>query len=270
MEDSKISPFLKWAGGKRWFIHNLDGFVPHFDGTYYEPFIGSGAMFFHLAPTSSVISDYNQDLILTYRAIKHDWEKVLGKLKYHHRRHTKDYYYEMRSSKPRAEYIKAAKFIYLNRTCWNGLYRVNLKGEFNVPIGTKKNVVLATDNFSAVSERLKRCEILCGDFEQVIDKAGAGDFLFIDPPYTVKHNHNSFIKYNEKLFSWEDQERLKGSIDRAVSRGAKVLVTNADHCSVRELYKDYKQVQVERYNVISGKAQYRGKFEELIVKCGYE
>lgn len=265
----QVSPFLKWAGGKRWLVKHASDLIPHFSGSYFEPFLGSGAIFFYLNPKRAFLSDQNSDLVDTYKAIQSDWKSVFVKLKEHHRKHNKEYYYLIRDSVPVKPHTKAAKFIYLNRTCWNGLYRVNLSGKFNVPVGTKKNVILDTDDFGAVSNYLSGATLVHGDFESNIDKAGVGDFVFVDPPYTVKHNHNGFIKYNETLFSWEDQLRLKESIDRAVHRGAKVLVSNADHESVKELYADYNQISLDRLNVLSGKPEFRGRYAELIIQCGY-
>ncbi|MDF2180966.1 Dam family site-specific DNA-(adenine-N6)-methyltransferase [Neptuniibacter sp. CAU 1671] len=263
----KNIPFLKWAGGKRWFTEYTNEMIPPFSGRYIEPFLGSGAVYFHLSPDRALLSDSNKELIETYQAIKESWESVQEILQIHHSKHCKEYYYAIRSSQPGSIIESAAKFIYLNRTCWNGLYRVNLKGEFNVPIGTKTNVLLSTDNFANISSMLKTAEIRVSDFEDTIETAKADDFIFVDPPYTVKHNHNGFIKYNENLFSWDDQVRLKESIDRATARGVKVLVTNAAHASIEELYQDYSQRLLNRNNVLSGKAQFRGKYEELIIQC---
>lgn len=269
MLDNEIArePFLKWAGGKRWFTKNHQDFLPSSYNSYIEPFLGSGAVFFNLRPEQAILSDSNKELIDTYRAIQSDYEKVETLLKKHHRNHCKDYYYKVRASKPRSLHGQAANFIYLNRTCWNALYRVNLKGEFNVPVGTKTSVVLSTDNFGAISKLLKDVVLIHSDFQSSIDLAGDGDFVFVDPPYTVKHNNNGFTKYNEKLFTWEDQQRLRAVVDAAVSRGTKVLVTNANHESVRELYDGYEQVIVGRQSVIASKAKYRGMYDELIVRC---
>jgi len=174
----------------------------------------------------------------------------------------------MRESKPKASLQQAARFLYLNRTCWNGLYRVNKKGEFNVPIGTKTKVLLDSDNFQDLSTLLKQMDIEACDFETTIDKANAGDFLFIDPPYTVKHNLNGFVKYNENIFSWEDQIRLKESISRAIDRDVSVLLLNADHCSIRNLYRGIGNVvTLERASVIAGNAEARGIYTELAIKC---
>lgn len=164
------------------------------------------------------------------------------------------------------EVHRAAQFIYLNRTCFNGLYRVNLKGKFNVPIGTKVKVFDRFEDFSAISRILKRAEICHSDFEFIIDSAISGDFLFIDPPYTVKHNLNGFIKYNEKIFSWDDQVRLRDAIVRAAARGVIVLLTNAAHASVVALYEGIGTMRfVTRSSVLAGKKVARGSVDELIV-----
>lgn len=162
-------------------------------------------------------------------------------------------------------FTRAARFIYLNRTCWNGLYRVNLNGEFNVPIGTKTEVIYEEDNFQEISELLSHAIIYQADFEELIDKASRNDLIFVDPPYTVRHNHNGFIKYNEKLFSWDDQERLFYSLNRAKKRGAIVVGTNAYHKCIRDLYGDtFNSCATERRSQISAYQSKKDNFEELI------
>jgi DNA adenine methylase len=261
-----VIPFLKWAGGKRWLASRIINLIPHDHSRYLEPFLGSGAVYFTLGPRRAVLSDVNSELIETYQTIKSDWVKVQEELALHHRRHSKEYYYRMREMKPRTAHTKAARFIYLNRTCWNGLYRVNLKGKFNVPIGTKTNVLLESDNFEVTSNALQSAEIRCADFEATIDSATKGDVIFADPPYTVHHNHNGFIKYNEQIFSWEDQVRLHESLQRAIGRGAKVILTNANHESVRNLYKHEFELQaMSRKSVIAGSTQARKSYEELLI-----
>lgn len=263
-------PFLKWAGGKRWLHKQQNTLFPKEFNTYIEPFAGSASIFFYLAPEKAVLSDVNKELIDTYKAIQSNWELVKRYLTIHQNKHSKEYYYKIRAYKPRTPHTRAARMIYLNRTCWNGLYRVNLKGEFNVPIGTKTNVLLDSDDFKATSELLSGKTIVEQDFEITINMAGKDDFVFVDPPYTVKHNYNGFIKYNETLFAWEDQVRLKKCIDHAVGRGAKVLVTNAAHDSIRELYEDYQPSELSRHSVLSGKAEFRGAYSELAIQCGYD
>lgn len=233
-----------------------------------EPFVGSGAVFFGLTPRSAILSDKNARLIESYQAIKDDWEIVADLLNVHHLNHCPEYYYEIRALQFDDVLDRAAQFIYLNRTCWNGLYRVNRLGQFNVPIGSKQAVVLASDDFEAVSKALKDVELLAGDFECALSRAGDGDFVFIDPPYTVKHNHNGFVKYNENIFSWEDQIRLRDHVRIAVARGAEVLVTNACHDSIRSLYEDVGEIiTLSRSSVIAGRAVARGRYEEVVIKC---
>lgn len=265
---SRLTPFLKWAGGKRWLADNHDELLKVKCKRFIEPFLGSGAVFFKLLPTQAILSDRNEQLIETYLAIKEEHKKVKKHLQKHHRLHDRDYYYEVRQQKPRSMAGRAAQFIYLNRTCWNGLYRVNLDGVFNVPVGTKTNVILETDDFEAVSHVLANVELRACDFEETLQLARRGDFVFVDPPYTVKHNLNGFIKYNEGLFSWEDQMRLRDCVLAASRRGAKVLVTNAYHSSVRKLYEGVGEItKVRRTSVIAGNSEFRKKCNEMVVKC---
>lgn len=261
-----IVPFLKWAGGKRWLSSLIQEQIGSISGRYIEPFLGSGAVFFRLTPSSALLNDANTDLIDTYKAIQQDHSLVVKHLTHHHRQHSKDYYYQMRSYAPRCLFRRAARFIYLNRTCWNGLYRVNRSGVFNVPIGTKSAVLLSSDNWSQVSSTLQQAQLFSGDFEPIIDQAQKGDLIFADPPYTVKHNYNGFIKYNEALFSWADQERLSAALVRASQRGANVISTNANHDSVRALYNGRFTLRtMERNSVLSGDPQFRGRFQELLI-----
>lgn len=185
----------------------------------------------------------------------------------HHRNHSSEHYYAERSKKYRSPIRKAARTLYLNRTCWNGLYRVNLRGEFNVPIGTKKGVLYESDDFSVLSNRLKCASFATEDFEKAIERAGPKDFIFADPPYTVKHNSNGFVKYNERIFSWEDQVRLRNCLLAAKRRGAKILLTNADHVSIRELYASGFMIStVQRASVIAASNIYRGRTTELVIR----
>ncbi len=261
-------PFLKWAGGKRWLVKNHAEIFPKNFNRYYEPFLGSGAVYFHLLPNEAVLSDVNDDLINSYLAVRDSHKDVTSLLEEYQNLHSKEFYYDMRARTPESSVERAAQFIYLNRTCWNGLYRVNLKGKFNVPIGTKTNVILDTDNFEALSLLLQNSDIKTQDFESTINQAGDGDFVFVDPPYTVKHNQNGFVKYNEVLFSWDDQTRLRDSVFRARDRGAFVLVTNADHASIRELYEGVNMSTFKRNSVIAGISAKRGMYSELIINMG--
>ena len=260
-------PFLKWAGGKRWLVYEHIGLFPKTFSRYIQPFLGSGSVFFGLAPSSSILADTNERLIETFTQIRDNPLYVYELLRHHHDRHSHEYYYQQRQkcySDSACE--RAAQFIYLNRTCWNGLYRVNRRGEFNVPRGTKTSVLLDTDDFSALAEALSQSELLAQDFAHTMARAGAGDFVYIDPPYTVRHKYIGFVKYNEKIFCWEDQVRLRDEVKSAVERGAMVAISNADHESVRELYRSVGSFRsVSRKSVIAAGAQNRGIIDELLI-----
>jgi DNA adenine methylase len=263
---SSLSPFLKWAGGKRWLVARHSSIFPSKYNRYFEPFLGSAAVFFYFRPENAVLSDANTSLIDTYRALVDDWSAVQAKLEIHHLKHSKDYYYEQRSRRLRNVASKAAQFIYLNRTCWNGLYRVNLKGKFNVPIGTKDSVLFADDDFNAVSCLLSNATLLAQDFEPTINLATTGDLLYVDPPYTVNHNLNGFLKYNETIFSWDDQLRLHAALLRARSRGVQIVVSNANHTSIRKLYKGFGSChEVKRQSVLASDSNKRGPTTELLI-----
>jgi len=268
-EEAKAPPpFLKWAGGKRWLVPLLADILPSRFHRYFEPFLGSGAVFFHLRPDAAVLSDLNAELIHTYRCVRADWMVILSLLEKHQRQHSPSYYYRMRRLMPTDPFERAARFIYLNRTCWNGLYRVNLRGEFNVPIGTKMSVILPADDFESAAEALRHAKLLDCDFEEIIQLAGKGDFVYVDPPYTVNHKFNGFLKYNENLFQWQDQIRLRDCLLRSKCRGAKILVSNADHASVRRLYRGMGElISLARNSVIAGDSSCRGRRRELVIKC---
>ncbi|MGN6729313.1 MAG: DNA adenine methylase [Rhodanobacteraceae bacterium] len=261
-----LQPFLKWAGGKRWFVSSYSYLLPTNFNRYVEPFLGSGAVFFYLCPKHALLADANRELIEAYTAIKADWVSVQSTLKSHQARHSDDHYYRMRSTQPKLPHTRAARFLYLNRTCWNGLYRVNRQGKFNVPKGTKSTVLQVADDFAAWSTALRAAKLRCADFEVTIDTAGSGDFVFCDPPYTVSHNKNGFIKYNQKIFSWEDQVRLRNALARLDKRGGRFAITNGMHESIRELYRGFQQIELQRSSIISGEPKGRRRTSELFIR----
>jgi len=266
MTQSSLKPFLKWAGGKRWLFESGQYSLPDFPGRYIEPFLGGGAAFFENRPQNAILSDANSRLIELYVAIRDQPELFKKHLHHHAREHCHDYYYRVRGKKCRKPVTRAAQFLYLNRTCWNGLYRENLKGQFNVPIGTKQTVIFDTDDFGEWSSALQGTQIVNRDFEETINEAKPGDFLFVDPPYTVRHNMNGFVKYNQNIFAWEDQIRLRDALKRASRRGVSFAMTNADHESIRELYAGFgEHKKLWRQSVIAGKSAHRGKSSELLV-----
>jgi DNA adenine methylase len=267
MNRSTVQPFLKWPGGKRWLITNHSALLPTKYGRYIEPFLGSGCVFFHLRPQRALLGDINGELIDVYRALKSDPFGVEEALGEHELNHCNGYYYWVRDSLPDSLRRKAARFIYLNRTCFNGIYRVNREGQFNVPIGTRKTIVFDEDDFEGVSMTLRGAVLRVSDFEKLIDKAVRADFVFADPPYTVTHNNNAFVRYNERLFSWKDQLRLAQALRRARDRGVQVVSTNACHPTLKDLYLglDFQVRAVRRFCSMAADSVHRNSFEEMMI-----
>lgn len=247
-----------------------DWLLPKKFNTYFEPFLGGGAVLFHLQPKKAVLTDLNADLIASYKAVKKDWHKIQQLLNKHQRDHSEDHYYTTRRLRFADDLSEAARFIYLNRACFNGIYRVNLKGEFNVPKGSKESIILDGDDFRSIAHILRKCQLAARDFEETVASAASGDFVFVDPPYTVKHNNNGFIKYNQNLFAWEDQIRLRNSVAGAAARGAMILVTNANHQSVRDIYKGMGEMhKLDRASIVSAASEHRRLSSELAITIGY-
>lgn len=261
------SSFIKWAGGKRWFVSKYNYLLPDDYNTYIEPFLGGGAVFFYLEPEKAILNDINGELIITYKTIKKSPKELINKLKMHSNMHNKEYYYKIRSKEYKNDIDIAARMIYLNRTCFNGIYRVNPSGNFNVPIGSYNSVIREDDNFEKRSKLLKNAKLTNYDFEKVIEMAKKDDFIFCDPPYAIEEN-NHFVSYTKNLFSYNDQKRLAGALARAKKRGVKILMTNVNHKSIKRIFPKrdgYKWVEVERKCNISGINQGRKIFNELIV-----
>lgn len=257
-------PFLKWAGGKRWLAQSGELVAPSSYERFIEPFLGGGAVFFSLEPGQAILSDINPELVELYEVVRDEPDQLRTILAWHQEKHSRDHYYAIRERQYRERAWRAGRMLYLNRTCWNGLYRLNRKGEFNVPIGTK-TAILIEESFAEASALLARATLFCQDFATTIEQAGAGDFLFVDPPYTAKHNLNGFLKYNENIFSWGDQVRLHRCLVEAGARGASIVVTNADHASLHRLYSEgFTYRSVERQSVLSGSARGRGRTTEAI------
>lgn len=262
-----LPPILRWAGGKRWLIPTLRELVAGQSQLrrYYEPFLGGAAVFLGLAPgDSGVLSDLNQELIETYQTVKKQPLAVASELTKH--RNTEEYYYELRATVPHNAPQRAARFIYLNHTSYNGIFRVNLQGKYNVPYGHRRNPRIPdAASLKDVSQRLRSFTLQSQDFDETISLVGKNDFVFLDPPYTVAHNDNGFIKYNDKLFSFQDQIRLSESIDRLRSKGAYYVLTNAAHESIIELFdKGDRRMTIHRKNVIGGSKARRGRAAEYL------
>jgi DNA adenine methylase len=261
-----LEPFLKWPGGKRWLMRQVAHLLPSVFNRFIEPFVGGGAAFFHLCPTSSVLADTNTELMNTYCSVRQHPQEIERKLQSLDRSHSAELYYRIRDGAPNSRLEQAIRFIYLNRTCFNGIYRVNRSGHFNVPLGSKKSVAYPEGYLADVAHSLRRALLHTTDFEETIACAKRGDFLFVDPPYTVSHNNNNFIKYNSHLFSWSDQTRLAETVMRAARRGVKVMICNANHESIRELYSTFgHHHHVHRATTIAADAQNRGRTTELVI-----
>ena len=268
MNKEPLSPFLKWPGGKRWILKKLPEVFSIQFNNYYEPFLGSGAVFFHLCPKKSVLSDVNEELINLFTQMRDHPQELAKQLQAHQKKHSNTYYYEIRDKDYVSPMERAGRFLYLNRTCFNGMYRENKNGKFNVPIGTKDNCIYDIDKFEHYSNALKNAELMTCDFRSTIKKAESGDLLFVDPPYTIEQaQQNSFIKYNSKLFSWSDQEDLCSEIVAARNRGVIIISTNAYCDELLEMYKKegfYVQA-IEKKSTISGVIDKRRKTTELLI-----
>lgn len=261
-----LEPFLKWAGGKRWLVQRYSDFMPTRFRRYIEPFLGGGAVFFHLRPKRATLSDSNGELINAYRVIKDDPQGVQVRLQEYQQSHGPDFYYKMRQTTPKEPLTQAARFLYLNRTCFNGLYRVNKQGIFNVPIGTKTAVEFPDNYLGEIASALQHATLRVSDFEPVIHSAVKDDFLYIDPPYTVMHNTNNFIKYNANLFSWDDQVRLSHALRKAAKRGVLIMLSNANHECIKTLYHGFgTHHEIQRTSILAGCSEHRRRTTELLI-----
>jgi len=264
--ETKAKPFLKWAGGKTQMLSDIERFVPVDFGKYIEPFIGAGALFFHLESNDSVIADANGELIHTYEVIRDTPEQLIEELSKF--KNNEKHFYETRSKNPNrlGKIKRAARLIYLNKTCFNGLYRVNRKGQFNTPFGHRKNPLICdVDTIMKASSVLCNTTILNLDFEEVLNKyAKQGDFIFLDPPYEPVSEYADFKRYTKDFFSRDDQVRLKNQFDRLVEIGAHPILTNSDAPFILDLYKDYRIEIIETRRSISSNARTR-KGKDIIV-----
>lgn len=267
-----LQPFLKWAGGKRQILPIIREYIPTKFNTYYEPFVGAGAVLFDLQPGIAVINDINYELINCYQVIKDFLEELLKDLKKH--QNEQDYYYMIRNLDRKEEYKnlspveRASRIIYLNKTCYNGLFRVNSEGQFNVPFGRHKNPKIVDEiGLRAVNTYLNsnNVKILNIDFEEATEEAKQGDFIYFDPPYDPVSDTSSFTGYNLNGFGKEDQKRLRDVFDKLAKRGCYVLLSNSATDFIFDLYKDYRIVTVAANRAINSVASGRGKIEEVLV-----
>jgi len=260
----KFKPVVKWAGGKQWLAPAAPHLAPRgFAGHYFEPFLGGGSFFFALEPASGTLSDRNEELITALNAIRSDAESVIRLLKKYP--YEREFYYALRERSPRSPRSIAARFLYLNRACWNGLYRVNQDGQFNTPFGSFVNPTICDpERLREAGRLLRRAKLCVCDFAKTAKGAKAGDFVYFDPPYITGHQHNGFLKYNAPLFSWADQERLARLALRLAEAGTFVLVSNAAQPQVAALYGGFNHYQVNRRSMIGGSVSSRGDVVEAL------
>ena len=263
-------PFLRWPGGKRWASGLIvDVLRNSLQSTYYEPFLGGGAVFFALQPRLAVLSDINADLINTYCLARDRPAELIRRLKC--LPVDKTTYDRLRASDPQGLIERAVRFLYLNRTAFGGIYRLNLAGRFNVPYGGGERtpeVLWRKGLLARASRALAGVDIHHADFELVMESARRGDAVYCDPTYTVAHENNGFVRYNQRNFSWQDQERLACAARRAAERGAAVVISNANHASIRRLYKGARVQVLERYSSVSTDVSKRGQIRESLAVIG--
>ncbi|RXJ56452.1 DNA adenine methylase [Candidatus Marinarcus aquaticus] len=264
-------PVIKWVGGKRQLLNELKKYMPEKFNTYFEPFIGGGALFFDLKLEKSFINDYNSELTNLYEIIKNNPKELIKDLGKH--QNNADYYYKIRALdrtptkyKRLTNIKKASRFIYLNKTGFNGLYRVNKSGQFNVPFGKYKNPNYADfDNIFACSDLLQETTILNGDFEIIKPYICKGDFIYFDPPYVPLNETSSFTEYTDKGFDEDMQFRLKELCDYIHSIGAFFMLSNSYTDYIKDLYNEYELITVQANRALNCKASGRGKINEYIV-----
>jgi DNA adenine methylase len=269
------SPVIKWVGGKTKLLPELIARLPDRMGRYYEPFVGGAALFFRLAPKNAVLADANADLIALYTAIAGDVAAVIRRLQHHRAAHDEKHYYAMREKWNQhhdqwSNAERAAAFIYLNKTCFNGLWRVNRAGGFNVPIGRYTDPpICVPDTLRAAHAVLADTELRHAGYQSSVADAGRGDFVYFDPPYDPVTPTASFTSYAKDGFGAEDQEELADTARRLVARGVQVMLSNSDTPFIRSIYKGFTIDRVKCSRAINSNAAKRGDVDEVIVTGGY-
>lgn len=264
----ELPTFIKWAGGKTQLVSQFHYLMPDKFNNYLEPFLGSGAFFFYITQRyrcTAILSDNNAELINAFEMVKEKPNDLIPLLAEHKQNHSKNYYYAIRKEKPTGKLERAARFIYLNKTCFNGLYRVNSKGEFNVPMGSYKNPTIYSEKtILRASKLLQNATLKVSSFEGVLDDAKKGDFVYFDPPYhPIKKT--SFTSYTKEDFSEKEQHELVKVFKKLDERGCFVMLSNSDTTFIKELYAGFKQRRVKARRAINCNGSGRGKINELVV-----
>ncbi|MGX9340693.1 DNA adenine methylase [Mycoplasma sp. 4044] len=275
MNSKKLQPIIKWVGGKRQLLPEISRLVPKKFNNYIEPFIGGAAVLLELMPKQALINDLNESLIKTYKCVKDKPEELIELLKEHKKLNSKEYFYLVRSQDRDPNYkewndlLKASRLIYLNKTCFNGLFRVNQAGFFNTPYGAYKNPNIVNEEaIRNLSNYFNKNKIIfmSGDYKEVLKKAKKDDFVYLDPPYMPVSSSASFTGYTENGFSKEQQVELKKECDKLNKKGVKFLLSNSEHEFIKELYKDYKITIVTAKRTINSDAAKRGNVNEVLVR----
>ncbi len=263
----RARPFLKWAGGKTQLLGALTKLVPSRFDRYIEPFVGGGALFFCLGPSPAVLSDSNLELIHCYRVVRDSPQELLctlGEMSI-----SKEYFYELREVRPESldPVMRAARLVYLNKTCYNGLYRVNKRGRFNVPFGGQTSVRLADPGHLLKASRLlKQVDLRCEDYHSLLrDTVHEGDFVYLDPPYLPLGGHSDFKRYTRDFFYEADHRHLAALFAELSARGAFLLLSNAYHPAIKQLYQGFTMLEVQASRQINCKAERRGRIKELLI-----
>lgn len=259
-----ITSFIRWAGGKSWLVPYVTELTKNLEyNNYYEPFMGGASIFFSLdIHNNGCLSDINSELVNAFCAVRDNPKKIIQYLKEY--QYDEENYYIVRASEPKGKYQKAARFLYLNANSFNGIYRVNKSGKYNVPYG-KKAVYVNYNRLIEVGKKLRNLEIICQDFADIAPKIQVGDLVFLDPPYTVSKEDTGFVGYNSTWFSLDDQRRLATLIDQINTVGAYYIMTNAAHETIIEIFRGRgRMVTLERNSLIGGKNSFRGKVQEYI------
>lgn len=269
----QVKPFLHWAGGKSQLLSSILPQVPETFNDYFEPFLGGGAVFFALHSNNMLqhkvtLSDINPEIINAYTVIRDNPDELMESLELKKQNHSKDHYYQVRSLSVQdlSAIEQASRFIYLNKTCFNGLYRVNSKGQFNVPMGTYRNPgIYDRNNILAISRSLKHVNLKLNTFLSVLETASAGDFIYFDPPYYPVSETASFTAYTKDRFGPEDQIQLCEAFKELDKRGAKVMLSNSWCDFILDLYKDFNCIEVFARRAINSNAKKRGAVSEVLV-----
>jgi len=264
-------PFLRWVGGKGWLNQYIDELLPEYFENYYEPFLGGGSIFFLLKSkgllnNKAFLSDLNKDLITTYKVIQKNPEELFLLLK--KQKNTEEEYYRIRCIQFDNNIEIAAQFMFLNKTSFNGIFRVNKQGTYNVPYGYRnfKKGMYDFDFLYQTSDLLKSAYLSVKDFKEIKNKIKVNDLIYFDPPYTVAHENNGFIQYNQSIFSWNNQIQLSKLLEYANEIGTKYILSNAYHHNILELYNKHgKQYKISRASTIGGVGAKRQKYNEIII-----